>query len=223
MPLTPAEANSPVLLDQARRYVDAEDGRVGGLQTRAASLLAAVLVLVGLTFTVEGQFSGRDVPRWIWLAVAAVALVSLLVGARSFVLVLAPRRVDRDAPQTIRVLSVPGFVDTEPSALTQQLIGTLAGELDAARSEVARTQRALQVGVRWLAAGVVGVFALAVLFGATHDKVPVQQVRLVAPIHTRVDAPIQARIIAPVQTHITTPVRAKIEGQCTPESCRPSR
>jgi hypothetical protein len=81
MPPTPAETNSPVLLDQARRYVDAEDDRVAGLQTRAASLLAAVLVLVGLTFTVESQFPNRDLPRWISLAVAGSATVALLASA----------------------------------------------------------------------------------------------------------------------------------------------
>ncbi len=210
---TPAETNSPVLLDQARRYVDAEDGRVGGLQTRAASLLAAVVVLVGLTFTVESQFSDRNVSRWISLSIAVVAMGSLIVGARSFLRVLAPRRIDRDAPQTISVLSAPGFVDTPPTLLTQQLIGTLAGELDAARSEVSQIQRALQVGARWLAAGVVGVFALAVLFGATHDKTPVQRIKLVAPVDVHVDAPIQARIVTPVQARIVAPLHATIEGQ----------
>jgi hypothetical protein len=213
MPATPAETNCPVLLEQARRYVDAEGDLVGSLQTRAASLLAAVLVLVGLAFTVESQLSNRSAPRWISLTIAGISTLSLLIGASGFVRALVPLRTLPNAPQTIRVMLAPWVADTDPVLLTRQLIETLADELDQARSEGWRIQGAMRFGRRWLVLGVLGIFALAALFGATHDLSVVQRVRIVNPVVARVLTPVSAKIIAPVETRIVAPVHVKVVGQ----------
>jgi drug/metabolite transporter (DMT)-like permease len=215
MPPTPSEINTPVLLEQARRYVDAEHERIGSLQTRAAALLAAIVVLVGLTLTVESQLGDRDIPRVISLLLALLVLAALGAGGWACVRALAPRGTDVQAPQTIGVLQAPGFADTEPVVLNQLLITTLAVELDAARIETHQIDSGIRRSARMLALGVLGVFALAVAFGVTHEKTKTQNVKLVAPIHTRVDGTVQAQILAPIRASITGQVHAKISVPIT--------
>lgn len=215
MPPTPIQTNTPVLLEQARRYVDAESERITGLQTRTAALLAAIVVLVGLALTVESQFSNRSIPQWIAVVVGLLALAALLAGAASCVGVLSHARVDREAPSTISVLLAPGVAETDPVLLNRQLITTLDGELETARAEGLRIEAALRLSTRWLAGGVLALFVLAGLFGATHEQRTTQNVKILGSVHAKLAAPIQTRVVAPVHAVVAGSLRARITAPVT--------
>jgi hypothetical protein len=212
---TPSEANSPVLLQEARRVVDAESERFGGLQTRVSALLAAVVVLIGLTITVESQFNDRDIPRVVSLAVALAALAGQLACARALVLALAPRQIDTGAPQTVQFLSEAGLIEADPERLTKQLMGNLGHELDIAREDTIWTQAQIRLAARRLWAGVLGLVGLIVLFGASTSTSSVQNIKLLGTVKTHTSAPVTIRINTPIHAAISGQLHATITAPVT--------
>lgn len=214
-PASPVEANGPVLLEEARRALTVESDRVRGLQTSASALIAAIVVLIGLTVTVETQFSGRDIPRGVPIALGVFALAAQIACGLALTGALAPKPVARRTPQTIEFLTERSMIEATPERLTEQLMGNLGREIDLAREDARSTREHLDQAARRLRVGVAGLIALVILFAASSASSTSENVKVLGVVATRSSAPVSVRVTTPVRATVSGRVQARITAPVT--------